>query len=136
MIVDDLHLRLGHVNARFTSNTAKAIYGSDYIQKTGLTCIDCGIAKIKRTTLHKVNVNRSKITGEIIYVDISRVNTESFSGNVFWVLVVDDETGYKWSVFVKNKDMIGEAVITLVKSDKKLCTRIQYLRMDNAGEIH
>jgi len=52
----------------------------------------------------------------------------------FWILVVDDTTGYKWSVFVKNKDMIGEAVITLVKSDKKLSTKLRYLHMDNSSE--
>ena len=134
MRIHELHLRLGHSNARYTSNTARAIYGKEYVQKTGLTCIDCGIAKIKRTTLNKENVNRSKIPGERIYVDISSVNTVSFSGKVFWILAVDDATAYKWSVYVKTKDMIGEAIVSLIKSNKKLCTMLRYLRMDNGGE--
>ena len=92
------------------------------------------VAKIKRSNLNKVNLHRSKVPGERVYIDTSSVNTQSFNGSKFWIIAVDDATKFKWSMFVQTKNNIGEAVASLIKSNEKLLTKLRFLRMDNAGE--
>ena len=46
---------------------------------------------------------RSKIPGERLCFDVSSVKARSFGGAKFWLLVMDDATGYSWSYFLKQK---------------------------------
>mmetsp|Transcript_2486 Transcript_2486/g.3443 ORF Transcript_2486/g.3443 Transcript_2486/m.3443 type:complete len:147 (-) Transcript_2486:1212-1652(-) len=44
---------------------------------------------------------KSKIPGERFFLDIRPVKTRSFGGSKFWLLLIDDATGFKFSYFLK-----------------------------------
>ena len=58
---------------------------------------------------------RSQITSERFFLDISSVKTRSFGGSKFWLLLVDDATGFQFSYVLKKKSETAEKVIALMK---------------------
>ena len=37
------------------------------------------------------------------YTDISSIDAKSVGGGKYWILIVDEATKFKWSIFVKKK---------------------------------
>ena len=66
---------------------------------------------------------------------MSSIKAKSYGGAKFWLLVMDDATGFIWSFFLKYKSQVKDKMIELIKDlDKKQGYKVKYLRCDNAGE--
>ena len=97
--VNHFHQLLGHLGEVKTREIAK-YYG---IKLTGKykPCPDCVKGKAKQANVPKgiPEEKRSRIPGERFFLDISSVKTRSLGGSKFWLLLVDDATGFKFSYF-------------------------------------
>jgi len=62
------------------------------------------------------------------------VNVTIAGGQQYWVLIVNDYTGFKWSRFVKECLDLPQAVIPLLKELETKKYIIKFLWMDNARE--
>ena len=53
----------------------------------------------------------------------------------FWVLIVDDFTKMKWSLFLKNKSKLTDNIIPFLKTmHEEVKVIVQPIHCDNAGE--
>jgi len=101
---------------------------------------DCALAKARQKNVPKLNMNRSTIPGERLYLDISSIKANSLGGKKYWALAVDDATSMKWSFFLKKKDELSAKFIPFLQglraSDGRTVKYIfvRYIRCDNAGE--
>ena len=68
-------------------------------------CSDCAKAKAKQANVPKSipDEKRSTVPGERLFFDISSIKSKSFGGAKFWLLIVDDATGFAFSYFLKKK---------------------------------
>lgn len=80
-------------------------------------CSDYAKAKAKQANVPKSILDKKKSTvpGERFFLDISSIKTSSFGGAKFWVLLVDDATGFKFSCFLKRKLDTAARVVVLIK---------------------
>jgi hypothetical protein len=75
---------------------------------------DCPLAKARQRNVNKDWKGVSQVPGERVYLDISSIKGESYGGNCFWALVVDDHTDYCWSLFLKAKSDLKSKSLTLL----------------------
>jgi transposase InsO family protein len=125
--------RLWCIGADATRLTAKH-YGLTVSGKLE-PCTHCGMAKARQTNLAKSTDVRSQIKGERLFIDLSWTLQPSYGGTKYWLLVMDDLTGYVWSFFLKTKDEVAETVLALRRrrlQHQKIT--VKYIRCDNAGE--
>ena len=98
-------------------------------------CEDCARAKIKSARTKKLTETKANEIGERIFLDISSTRHPSMGGRHFWILVLDDFTGYHWSFFVKQKSELTANVATLVMHLKnRYKVSVKNIRCDDAGE--
>ena len=71
-------------------------------------CEDCVIGKIKMKNIAKKNKNRSNICGQRLYEEISYNLSPSYSGSKYLILVEDESTRIKWSMFVKRRYLMTQ----------------------------
>ena len=131
--VNELHAELGHPGEDVTRATG-AHRG---FQVTGAfePCESCAVGKAKQTKMNKEPIERSKVAGERLYLDVSSPRTQSVGGKHHWLLLVDDCSDLSWSYFLKKKKEVKANVIELVKELKaKYGIVVKYIRCDNAGE--
>jgi hypothetical protein len=79
-----------------------------------MTCEACSVAKARQKNINKDRKGSSITPGERLYADISSIKGESYGGSKFWVLVVDDYSGYCWSYFLKRKSDLKTTPIGLL----------------------
>jgi hypothetical protein len=93
-----LHERLGHANDKKVAATAKKL-GIKYPGQPH-PCEYCAQAKLRIKNIPKVTTHIvATEIGERIMFDISSVKVPSMGGNQFWLLVMDEFSGYLWSFF-------------------------------------
>ena len=67
--------------------------------------------------------------------DVSSIKTRSIGGAKYWLLVMDDATGFTWSYFLKKKSEVPMTMVKLIKHLKKsMGYETTMMRCDNAGE--
>ncbi len=79
--------------------------------------------------------NKTSFKGERINIDITHVNTPSYGGAKFWMMIQDDFTDYVWSFFLKEKSQLADVFmkwLNTVQKETKL--KIGKIRCDNSGE--
>ena len=83
------------------TDTAK-YYG---VQLTGVVakCLSCSLEKIRQKNIPKKNENTATKPGERMYLDLSSIQDESFSGRKHWAMLVDEMTKCIHSFFLKKK---------------------------------
>jgi len=114
----ELHCKLGHVSEDATRRTAK-FYG--WKLSGGFPeCEECAIAKSKQKNVNKEQQERSKIKGERLMIDISKIDNVSYGGAKFWLLAMDDATDYCWTMLLKSKDELPMRMIELIKELKDI----------------
>ena len=133
--VNYFHELLGHFGEEQTR--VIAIYYGVKLSGKFNSCSDCAKAKAKQANVPKgiPDEKRSKLPGERFFLLISSIKTRSFGGSKFWLLLVDDANGFKFSYFLKRKSETAGKVIALIKHLKAtLNYQIKYICCDNAGE--
>jgi hypothetical protein len=129
-----LHERLGHANDKKVAATAKQLG----IKYTGQPrhCEHCAQAKLRIKNIPKVTTHIAA-TGivERIMFDISSVKVPSTGGNTYWLLIMDEYSGFLWSYFFRYRDDLPVTMTDFVKQfPRKFDTNIVRFRCDNAGE--
>ena len=79
------------------------------------TCLHCKLSKIIKTKISNKNRNKYIKPLERLYIDISSVNTTSYGGSKYWILIVDDCTDKCWSIFIEKKSRLPEQIVELIK---------------------
>jgi hypothetical protein len=59
------------------------------------------LPKSVKKSITKTTIPRSMTQGKNIFVDISKLSSESLSGSKFWLIILDDATYYTRSIFWK-----------------------------------
>jgi hypothetical protein len=73
--------------------------------------------------------------GERINMDISSVNTHTFGGKKYWLLVVDEFSDMCWSYFPHAKSGLLKHMLFLIKKLNNMQhVNVKYIRCDDAGE--
>ena len=102
MDINVLHRLLGHAAESKIKATAKEME----IETTGKLqiCKYCKISKAKKKKIAKTTDNKSTVPCGRLYIDLSTIKTASIGNKRNWILVVDEATNMKWSIFTANKD--------------------------------
>ena len=131
--INVLHQQLGHPNELIVKKTSKEMG----IVLTGKfkICESCELAKSRRSNMNKINYNHSSIPGERLYTDISYLKSPSYGGSNNWILIVDECTRMKWSIFCNKRSNMGEIISKFVRDLQLVYNKeVKYIRCDNAGE--
>ena len=78
-------------------------------------CDHCALSKAKQSKLSKTTDTCSEVKGERLCIDISYISKPSYGGSQYWLLMMDDCTGYLWSKFLKFKSDMAQKVVALIK---------------------
>ena len=67
------------------------------------SCSHCAKRKARQANIPKSisEEKRSKKLGKRLMFDISSMTVRIFGGAKFWLLVMNDDTGFIWSYFIK-----------------------------------
>lgn len=132
MNINVLHEWMGHPNFQIVRKTA-AIMGIN-LDGEEETCESCALAKSKQKNVPKVNLHKSEILGERIYVDISYIQSLSMGRSTYWVMEIDEASRFKISKFIPVKKNMSMAVLQIAKEYKSYGKAVKYVRCDNEGE--
>ena len=122
-----------HAEHHLRDATAKC-YKVDLTGKVN-KCQSCSLEKIKQKNIPKKNEDKSMNPGERMYLDISSMRKPSMGGRQHWVLLVDEATKYKKSIFLKKKNEQVEPIIDWIKTlNARHKIQVKIVRCDNAGE--
>jgi transposase InsO family protein len=131
--INEFHSLLGHPGEAKMRSTAKAMG----IILTGNLhqCVHCPLAKARQRNMNKKDNSMISKKGERLCIDISSVSKVSISNKRFWLLVLDENTSYKWSFFLKTKsDQVQVLIEHIMDLEAKEGVKVKYIRCDNAGE--
>jgi hypothetical protein len=99
------HNRLGHISEQKLKELVKNNAADNIKIKGGMTftCKICDLANMKRKKFKIRNRNSTEV-GEIIHSDLSgRFSTKSLGGAEYYIILIDDYSGYVWSQTLKEK---------------------------------
>jgi hypothetical protein len=134
MDINKLHTMFGHPNSQVLAATISK-YGFKTKNTLEHTCPNCAICKAKQKNLNKLNLNPSTELDGRINIDITSVQTPSYGGANFWLLIQDDFTGYLWSYFITEKSDLPDSMfdwLQLVK--KEISLDVKCIRLDNSSK--
>jgi len=77
-------------------------------------CEACAFTKSKQKAVPKATATRATKIGERLFIDISGPFANTPRNNKYWVMVVDDYTRKKWSLFIRTRDEIATATEKIV----------------------
>lgn len=128
----EMHEKLIHVGRKTVEGTCKdmAIDMTDDMEP----CEACALAKIKIVKLPKVTENNSETPRESLFLDMSYLERSSLGGNKYCILLVDEDTGFKWSGFVKNIDDFPGWIEYMLQNIKNIGMTVKFIRLDNSGD--
>jgi len=73
--------------------------------------------------------------GKWLFIDISHVKSHSYSSSQYWLLAVNDATDFSFSLFLKMKDQMSKAMISLIQELKDSENIIvKMIQCNNLGE--
>src|SRR5210317_184296 len=127
-----VHSMLGHSGKKCVIATAK-FYGWK-LKGDFKTCQDCAMAKARQKNIAKTTSTKSTVGGERLFFDIASINQSSFGGNQYWILVLDNFSGFCWTFFCKEKSDLPEIILKLLKDLAQSGKKVKFVRCDGAGE--
>ena len=71
-------------------------------------CESCIKGKQRQKNIPKKTELKAEKAGERVYFDISSIQYKSLGGSKFWLLFVDEYTGFKKSYFLSAKSQMAE----------------------------
>ena len=91
------HEHLGHASEAMTRSTASRM--NVKLKGNFTYCDGCSQGKMRQKNISKKKIKQSEIPGERLFLDISSIKYTSLGGARFWVLMMDDCSGYLTSFF-------------------------------------
>ncbi len=113
--INQFHELLGHPSESKMRFIAK-YYGVKLTGKLEV-CPHCAQAKARQANIPKEvpNKNKTEVPGQRLHMDISLIKARSFGGAKYWLLVLDEATGFVFSFFLKQKNETGQVIVNLIK---------------------
>ncbi len=104
------------------------------------TCHACSMGKLKARNLPKPTFNRATKPLDQLHIDSSGIiNCKSYGGHQYFLVIVDDCIGYKWSYVMKKKtnylQCLDHLFTRLGEMPRVLRATPRAIRKDNAGEM-
>jgi len=132
--VNEFHELLGHPSESKMRFIAK-YYG---VKLTGKfkVCTHCAEAKARQANIPKdvPEENKTEVPGERLHMDISSIKARSFGGAKYWLLVLDEATGFIFSFFLHRKKDTAQIIVDLIRHLRTKGKLTKFIRCDNAGE--
>lgn len=134
------HNRLSHVNCNMILETQKknAVIGLDFEdQDSNFVCEPCLAGKMTRMPHPPASERRKYKPGEVIHADLAGpMDVESLQGNLYFLLIKDDNSGHRTAYFLKLKSEVEECIrdyINLIENH--VGVNVKILRTDNGSEF-
>ncbi|CAL9002440.1 unnamed protein product [Prunus brigantina] len=133
------HKRLGHLNERSIKllESQVMVHGLAHLEQISVVCDGCMQGKHHKDSFPLESSWRATSPLELVHTDIcGPMQSESLSGNKYFLLFTDDCTRMSWVYFIRNKSSALECfmkfkAITELQSGFK----IKSLRSDMGGEF-
>ncbi|KAE8886485.1 hypothetical protein PF003_g29613 [Phytophthora fragariae] len=133
------HMRFAHLNAQAMKqmvlkdmvDSMKSLKLKDFDEP--LDCIACATAKQKRRSYKRHN-KRSKVCYERIMSDVCPIGVETIGGNIYFQLIQDEASRYKWCYLLRHKDESTPNVKNLILELEKE-HNIKWFSSDRGGEF-
>ena len=133
------HMLCGHINTKYLRQIASRIPGMEEVARLSgkvklPVCETCNLGKSKHKPLPKKTLKRSTKLLHRIHTDMSgHIRVATNDGAHYFLLFIEDKTGYKFVALLRTKDEYLDAL-------HHLCIQLgqapEVLRLDNAGEFH
>jgi len=123
------HRRLAHFNISNIKNKLLKI-------NINTKCPMCISSKLKNKP-YKSSSSRAKNIFQLIHMDLIGPVQDSIYGNKYILTILDDNSRYGWTLFLKNKSETFNFFYNWFNKIKnQFNTRIQYIRTDNGTEFN
>ena len=133
------HMLCGHINTKYLRQIASRVPGMEEVARLSSkvklpVCETCNLGKSKHKPLPKKTLKRSTKLLHCIHADMSgNIRVATNDGAHYFLLFIEDKTGYKFVALLRTKDEYLDAL-------HHLCIQLgqapEVLRLDNAGEFH
>ncbi|KAJ0532731.1 putative RNA-directed DNA polymerase [Helianthus annuus] len=134
------HTRMGHVNFNVLEYMARKdiVIGMPCINNPKQMCEGCMVAKQTRKPVPKESQWRATKPLELVHADLcGPITPQTYGGNRYFLLIVDDFTRFMWVYLLKTKD---EAFIMFKKfkaeAEQNNPYQVKMLRTDRGGEFN
>ena len=126
------HAVLGHPSYLLTSSTATKL-GMRSLCANEI-CESCIKGKQRQKNVNKKVEFKAVKPGEKIYYDVSSIEHKSIGGAKFWLMFVDECTGFKRSYFLRTKKELTVCGLQYIDEMEMAKIKIEKFRCDNARE--
>ncbi|KAJ0558737.1 putative RNA-directed DNA polymerase [Helianthus annuus] len=134
------HARLGHANFHVVETMAKKklVRGLPCISHPEQLCEACLVAKQTRKSFPKEAQWRATKPLELLHADLcGPITPQTWGGNRYFLLIVDDFSRYMWVYLLKTKNEAFEKFkIFKTRVEKESKYKIKMLRTDRGGEFN
>ena len=107
-----MHAILGHPSNELTNKTAGKIGLKGIHVKA--TCESCIKAKQKQKNIPKYIDFKATKPGGKVFFDLSSIEYKSLGGAKFWLLFLDEYTGFKKRYFLRTKNQVTEKGVEFI----------------------
>src|SRR5210317_2080430 len=107
-----LHDQLGHPNIEAMLITAKK-HGIK-LKNINYICEHCVMGKSRQKNVHPVATSKSGRAGERLFLDLSTFREPTIGGNKYWLLIIDEYTGMKFTFLLKQKSDLCDRVMNFL----------------------
>ena len=98
------------------------------------TCESCIKAKQKQKNIPKYIDSKATKPGGKVFFDLSSIKYKSIGRAKFWLLFVDEYTGFKNSYFLRSKNQVTEKGLDFIHLLQLNDNKVKVFRCDNAAE--
>ena len=97
------------------------------------TCESCIKAKQKQKNIPKYVDFKATEPGGKVFFDLSSIKYKSLGGAKFWLLFVDEYTGFKKIYFLRTKNQVTEKGLEFIHLLQSNDIKVKVFRCDNAA---
>ncbi|GJV78329.1 retrovirus-related pol polyprotein from transposon TNT 1-94 [Tanacetum coccineum] len=117
------HRKLGHTNMRLVQNLAsnELVRNQPKLSFERHFCDTCGLGSQENANNKTRNEVSTTRVLELLHLDLFGPSSiQSYGGNFYTLMIVDDHSNYTWAVFVESKDDVLDKFKILCKKLEKL----------------
>jgi len=130
--INNLHKQLGHMSEALIQKGPNFMAGSSKLILKFVRAVPSPNCTRKTPTRRK---RHRAMPVEQLFINISHVKSQSFGGWQYWLLAINDTMDFSFSLFLKTKDQMLQAIILLIKELRNSENIVmKKIRCDNLGE--
>jgi transposase InsO family protein len=133
------HERYSHLNFQALRKLGRGemVKGLPVIDHIEQVCEDCVLAKQKRMSFPQTAKYRAQKELELVHGDLcGPISPSTPSGNVYFLLLVDDMSHYMWLTMLRSKADAPAAIMAFqARVERETGKKLKVLHTDNGGEF-